>query len=244
MTKAILFITLALSTILWANTTTPTIIEKSIGAKRDVRSIHKSQQEKIKRKHYQTKQRDHKAEKKRHKKKMDKKLAHRKAIKRSFRTHDEFKNIKRHHTKRNHHKTNRQRTKYFREDKHTKNIKVLKRSSRHHNYNDEYYYDDHDINEHRDYRKNRHHRAHEYKHTRNSWYLAYRYERASFYDRYGYYYGYFNRHGYLFEGDFYRYDRYYTFRDRVRGKGLFDHRYYRPVMDNYYSNFDDPYYRR
>ena len=64
MTKIILFITLALSTMLWANAPTPTIVEKSIEAKRDVRSIHKSQQDKIKRKHYQTKQRDHKANKK------------------------------------------------------------------------------------------------------------------------------------------------------------------------------------
>jgi len=65
--------------------------------------------------------------------------------------------------------------------------------------------------------------------------LSYLYERASFYDRYGYQYGYFSRRGFMFEGEFYRYDRSYTYRDRLRGRGLFDHRYYRPA----YSQFDD-----
>lgn len=225
--NVILFITLSLTTILSANTLTPTIVEKNRETKRDVRSIQKYQQDRTKIRHHQTKQRDRKVEKKhlqkkvekrhlkakqkRHMKKMDKKLAHRKAIKRSFNTHAEF-----------------------------KNIKTLKRSSHYSGYNDEHYYDK---NNQREYR-NDHHRAHGYRQPHNSWYLTYRYERASFYDRHGYYYGYFNRHGYLFEGDFYRYDRYYTYRDRVRGKGLFDHRYYRPAMDNYYSSFNDPYYRR
>ncbi|MFT7880308.1 MAG: hypothetical protein ABXS91_07945 [Sulfurimonas sp.] len=46
-----------------------------------------------------------------------------------------------------------------------------------------------------------------YRFTKRGWKLAYRYDRAPFYDRYGYHYGYFNRHGYYFEGQFYRYDR-------------------------------------
>lgn len=74
-----------------------------------------------------------------------------------------------------------------------------------------------------------------YRHYRRSWYMTYRYERASFYDRYGYKYGYFSRRGFMFEGDFYRYDRYYTYRDRLRGRGLFERRYYRPA----YSQFGD-----
>jgi len=74
-----------------------------------------------------------------------------------------------------------------------------------------------------------------YRHTRRNWYLSYLYERASFYDRYGYKYGYFSRRGFMFEGEFYRYDRAYTYRDRLRGRGLFERRYYRPA----YSQFDD-----
>ena len=64
MTKAILFITLTLSTMLWANVPTPTIVEESIETKRDVRSIHKHQQDKINMKSHQTRQRVHKADKK------------------------------------------------------------------------------------------------------------------------------------------------------------------------------------
>ena len=74
-----------------------------------------------------------------------------------------------------------------------------------------------------------------YRHTRRNWYLTYLYERASFYDRHGYKYGYFSRRGFMFEGEFYRYDRYYSYRDRLRGRGLFEHRYYRPN----YSQFGD-----
>lgn len=68
-----------------------------------------------------------------------------------------------------------------------------------------------------------------YRHTQNSWYLTYKYEGAHFYDRHGYYYGDFNHEGYFFEGEFYRYDRDYTYRDRVRGKELFSRRFYRPL---------------
>ncbi len=68
-----------------------------------------------------------------------------------------------------------------------------------------------------------------YRNFKRGWYLAYRYDRASFYDRYGYHYGYFNRYGFEFDGIFYRYDRYYGYRDRVRGRGLFDNSYYMPA---------------
>jgi len=67
-----------------------------------------------------------------------------------------------------------------------------------------------------------------YRHYNRVWYRGYLYERLPFYDRYGYFYGYFNQIGYFFEGIFYRYDRHYTYRDRLRGRGLFDPYYYRP----------------
>ncbi|MDQ7085195.1 MAG: hypothetical protein Q9M36_09815 [Sulfurovum sp.] len=74
-----------------------------------------------------------------------------------------------------------------------------------------------------------------YPYSKRGWELAYRYDRASFYDNEGFYYGYFNRHGYEFEDRFYAYDRYYGYRDRVRGRGLFDHRYYIPMAKDYYG---------
>jgi len=67
-----------------------------------------------------------------------------------------------------------------------------------------------------------------YRYFKRGWYLAYRYDRAGFYDRYGYHYGYFNSYGFYFDGIFYGYDRYYRYQDRLRGRGLFDTRYYMP----------------
>ena len=74
-----------------------------------------------------------------------------------------------------------------------------------------------------------------YNHPKRGWLLVYRYDRASFYDNAGFYYGYFNGHGYYFESIFYRYDRYYTYQDRVNGRGLFGHRYYMPANTRYYG---------
>ena len=74
-----------------------------------------------------------------------------------------------------------------------------------------------------------------HRHFKRGWVLAYKYDRADFYDRDGYHYGYFNRYGYMFEGEFYRYDRHYRYRDRVRGRGLFDRYYYRPADWRYYG---------
>jgi len=69
-----------------------------------------------------------------------------------------------------------------------------------------------------------------YRHPQRSWFYAYRYTKADFVDRYGFYYGYFDRRGYMFEGEFYRYDRDYRYQDRLRGRGLFDrHYFYRPL---------------
>lgn len=74
-----------------------------------------------------------------------------------------------------------------------------------------------------------------YRYSKRGWELAYRYDRAAFFDRHGYHYGFFNRHGYYFEGVFYRYDRGYTYRDRLRGRGLFEHRYYMPANARFYG---------
>ncbi|MFT7824873.1 MAG: hypothetical protein ABXS92_08930 [Sulfurimonas sp.] len=74
-----------------------------------------------------------------------------------------------------------------------------------------------------------------YRYSKRGWALAYRYDRAEFFDRHGYHYGFFNRHGYYFEGVFYRYDKGYTYRDRVRGRGLFERRYYMPANARFYG---------
>ena len=113
------------------------------------------------------------------------------------------------------HKTDRKHSKYV--DKKSK-------------YNNGYNYDRPIYRDHR-----RMNRQRGYRHGKKGWTLAYRYDRASFYDNEGYYYGYFNRYGYFFEDVFYRYDRYYRYKDRVRGRGLFDHRYYMPANYRYYG---------
>lgn len=80
----------------------------------------------------------------------------------------------------------------------------------------------------------------------DGWYFIYQDRHAPFYDQYGYFYGFFNQFGYYFEGIFYSYDRYYTYEDRLRGRGLFDDRYYEPYLeddyDDWYDIYDDPYY--
>jgi len=69
-----------------------------------------------------------------------------------------------------------------------------------------------------------------YRHPLRSWFYVYKYTKADFVDRYGFYYGYFDRRGYMFEGEFYRYDRDYRYQDRIRGRGLFDRYYfYKPL---------------
>ena len=72
-------------------------------------------------------------------------------------------------------------------------------------------------------------RQRSYRHYRRQWYLTYLYERAEFDDKHGYHYGYFDRFGFEFDGQFYYYDRAYTYQDRLHGKGLFEHRFYRPI---------------
>lgn len=142
-------------------------------------------------------------------KKMDHSHSKRKAVKRNFKTKKEF-----------HHKTKKNLAhKQIKQKRHTGN-----------RYNNGYSYTAENS-------KNNYHttRQRGHRHPNKGWVLAYRYDKASFYDREGFYYGYFNRHGYYFEDVFYRYDRYYGFKDRVRGRGLFDHRYYMPANARYYG---------
>jgi len=67
-----------------------------------------------------------------------------------------------------------------------------------------------------------------FRYYRRQWYLTYLWEHAPFVDQYGYFYGTFDTRGFYFEGKYYRYDRNYTYQDRLHGKGMFEHRFYRP----------------
>lgn len=138
-------------------------------------------------------------------KKMDRKHPRYKAKKRDFKTQKEFQHRSNNYTSS---RSYNNHTKY----KHGYNYK---RDRYRHEYNN---------NRQRGFRQ-----------WKRGWTLAYKYDRAAFYDNQGYYYGYFNRHGYYFEDIFYRYDRRYTYKDRVRGKGLFGHRYYMPENSRYYG---------
>jgi len=116
---------------------------------------------------------------------------------------------------------------------------ITKNTRYHHNHYTNDYYDYDGYNNHRPYIRRYHPRPQRaYRHPQRSWFYAYRYTKADFVDRYGFYYGYFDRRGYMFEGEFYRYDRDYRYRDRVRGKGLFDrHYFYRPLPRIYRDDF-------
>jgi len=147
-------------------------------------------------------------------KRMDTSHTKRKAIRRNFKTQKEF-----HHKA----KRNKKNRNIAQKRMHTKQHKNSRYANAY-NYQVKDYRDDYHSNSQRGYR-----------HPNQGWLLAFRYDRASFYDREGFYYGFFNRHGYYFEDIFYSYDRNYTFRDRVRGRGLFDHRYYMPANAKYYG---------
>jgi len=138
------------------------------------------------------------------------------AQKRTFQTKQAFKRVQTHHKQLPH-------------NRHMRSAPMQKHPNRYHpqnmwyNYryqNGEYYHS-------RYIPKRQFERAHRY--SKRGWVLAYRYDRAGFFDHDGFYYGYFNRYGYFFEGVFYRYDYNYTYRDRIRGRGLFDRYYYRPA---------------
>ena len=74
----------------------------------------------------------------------------------------------------------------------------------------------------------RHVRA--YRVPQKRWRRAYINRHAPFYDRFGYFYGYFDQEGFMFEGRFRPYTRHYSYRDRVRGRSLFERRYYKPLF--------------
>ncbi len=88
------------------------------------------------------------------------------------------------------------------------------------------------------WKRPRRHKQHGYRYYRRQWYLTYLYERAAFYDSYGFFYGYFDRYGFMFDGRFYRYDYNYTYQDRLHGKGLFEHKYYRPYRSHHIASND------
>ena len=144
--------------------------------------------------------------------KMDHRYTKHKAVKRDFRTKKDFK----------------RRAQKTVTRKHTKN------------YNRQYdqYDNGHAYRSNTYYNNTRQVRQRSYKHSNRGWNLAYRYDRATFYDNEGFYYGYFNHNGYYFENIFYRYDRHYSYKDRVRGRGLFDHRYYMPTEAREYGFCD------
>jgi len=178
-----------------------------------------------------------------HRQKMGKTVALKPAIRRNFRTLDEFRRLRKddpaHHA--------RSST----DTQHSRRAHILRRPSARANrylgngwYVDEYGQYDEQYTQpiqhqaHRWHHRRHHHRQHAYRHYRRQWYLTYLYERASFYDRHGYFYGYFNQRGFMFEGVFYRYDRAYTYQDRLHGKDLFAHRFYRPIQRYVYDDYE------
>ncbi len=215
MTKAIFFIIFSFSFVFATNTVSTDRLEKKSaqrvkkGQYHNQKSTNRYQQRsdhRVKNREYKSKK-SYRLHKKHPLKRRDRNFKKRDTVKRNFRTHNEFRRIKKQHYNNTH--------------------------SRKHYKSPRSYYQGRRVYKQRGHR-----------HYRSSWYDDFYYDRASFYDNYGYYYGYFNRIGYLLEGIFYKYDRYYTFRDRVRGKGIFDHRYYRPYIHDDYYDYDDSYYRR
>jgi len=145
-------------------------------------------------------------------------------------------NVHHHMTQKEIQKMDRVYTKHQAKRINFKNEREYSRHSKHNSYAKAYRYSEgyhYKRDRYKDNYQNK--RQQGYRYSKRGWKLAYKYDRASFYDSRGYHYGYFNRHGFLFEGYFYRYDRYYTYKDRVRGKGIFDHRYYMPANSRYYG---------
>jgi len=132
-------------------------------------------------------------------KRMDSKLRIQKAHRRNFNTPQEFQN------------------------------KTHKKLYHHTPSSDKRYYNGNSYNRMHDNQKRRVIEQYPYRQSKRGWQLAYKYDRDFFYDKYGYHYGYFNKNGYTFEDIFYRYDRTYTYRDRVKGRGLFGRGYYMPA---------------
>ncbi|HIP61247.1 MAG TPA: hypothetical protein EYG98_01680 [Sulfurovum sp.] len=159
---------------------------------------------------------------------MDRKMTKQKAIKRSFKSQKEFKRAKQKRRAPQKRVTNRtQRRVSHNNARDIFSGRQAKKIETRRYIEDDYWYDDS-----WDYPRTR---QYGYNNFKRGWYLAYRYDRASFNDRYGYHYGYFNRHGFYFDGVFYAYDRYYRYKDRMRGRGAFDRKYYMPTNRSYYG---------
>jgi hypothetical protein len=157
--------------------------------------------------------------------KLDRTMTQHKAQKRHFKNKEEFKRHQHLKREKNHAKQRQKKA-----DKHLQRKHHREYAPTHYR---ERGYDDRIYDFDRPYWYRHHGRS--YRHPKRGWILAYRYDRAAFYDRDGFHYGYFNRYGFMFEGEFYRYDRYYRYRDRIRGRGLFDRYYYRPAKWRYYG---------
>jgi hypothetical protein len=163
--------------------------------------------------------------------KLDRTMTQHRAQKRHFRSKEEFKRHQQQKIQKKHTRKSAKQQNPHLQKKHQKRYgNIYDRDRR---YNDTTYDYDYDYYYDTPYRHRLYGRTH--RHPKRGWVLAYKYDRAEFYDRDGFHYGYFNRYGYMFEGEFYRYDRYYRYRDRVRGRGLFDRYYYRPVEWRYYG---------
>ena len=159
---------------------------------------------------------------------LDRKMTRQKAVKRSFRSQQAFKRA--HQKRRAPQKRVMRKMERRVTHNNARNIfsgRQVKKVAPRRYVEEDYWYEDS-----WDYPRTR---QHGYRTFKRGWYLAYRYDRASFNDRYGYHYGYFNRNGFYFDGVFYAYDRYYGYRDRMRGRGAFDHQYYMPENRNYYG---------
>ena len=178
-----------------------------------------------------------------HRKKIERALAGRTAIRRNFRTLDEFRSLHRHAANRP------ARRSLARPVTHRQGRMLGKPSARANRYlGNGWYEDEHGqydeqytqpVRHQQQWHRHRHHRGqHAYRHYRRQWYLTYLYERATFVDRHGYRYGYFNQRGFIFEGQFYHYDRAYTYQDRLHGKDLFAHRFYRPIHRYAFDRWD------
>jgi hypothetical protein len=161
--------------------------------------------------------------------KLDRMMTQHKAQKRHFKNKEEFKRHQHHKTEKKYIQKRQKQLNPRLHQKHQKRYGTTHYRDRRYDdptYDYDYYYD-------APYRHRPHGRS--YRYPKRGWILAYKYDRAEFYDRDGFHYGYFNRYGYMFEGEFYRYDRYYRYRERVRGRGLFDRYYYRPAKWRYYG---------
>ncbi len=175
-----------------------------------------------------------------HRTQVKQKLAHSRTIERRFHSLAEYKNMHRHPKIALHHRVHKTHPRKHYKRHHvsrTKHAKVASGDKFGHYEGNGWYVDDYGRYDEQYEQENTYRwvpskpirRQHAYRHYRRQWYLTYLYERAEFDDKYGYHYGYFDHKGFAFDGAYYAYDRSYTYQDRLHGKGLFEHRFYRPI---------------